>query len=197
MKKAPTTNQLLQLTQRELQKMTEKELRQAVSIVRSTARKRYERLTESEVYSPAQQKLWQGARDGAVLPTVTSLDSTQLLNEFKRYKSFLKSKTSTVKGAKKVNRNIREKTEQAMVESGETVPEDFNWLYYYHLVDRAEDMNVAGALHYRVIKNVVYDVYSQHPNSNKEDLLSQIESRLENANRQENPTTQIYTSQYV
>lgn len=192
------TSEILKLNQRELQNLTDRELRQAVSTLRSTSRKRYERLTETDVYSPSQNALLKGAEGRtAIFTPIKDLDETQLINEFKRYKGFLQSQTSTVTGARKANKDIREKTEHAMMERGETVPDDFEWLRYYHLVDVAQKLQVAGAFHYKVVKEVVYEVYSRNVNANETDLMQEIKQRLDKQNERENQPTAIYPSRLM
>ncbi len=193
------TSEILNLNQRELQKMTDKELRQAVSTLRSTSRKRYERLVESDVYSPAQNALLKGSegRTAIFTPVAELTDTTQLINEYKRYKGFLSSKTSTVRGSRKANKYIKEQTETAMAERGETVPDGFNWLRYYHLVDVTEKLDVAGAFHYRVLKTVVDEEYSKNVDASEENIMSRVKARLEEMNERENTPSAIYPSTLV
>ena len=133
-----TTQQILSLSIRDINKMTEKELRQAVSTLRSTGRKRYERIVESEVYSPAIKSLWHGAKGDVIFPTVRGMDSTTLKNEFKRYKSFLEKKTSTVAGAKRY-----EKAQQEVVEmfASVDIPQEKVGMFW-DMVERAKDTSV-------------------------------------------------------
>lgn len=99
-----TTRTLLELPPQNIRKMSTKELRKSVSILRSTARKRYERLEKADLMTPSAKQLSKKSPSGeTVLPTITGMDRTTLLNEFRRYRTFLYSKTSTVSGAKQVN----------------------------------------------------------------------------------------------
>lgn len=108
MAKGLTTKEALKIKPHFLRKATEKQLSKIVSAIRSTARKRYERLIESEEYSPAASSLVKSAKGkGDILPSVKGMDKTQLLNEYKRLSAFLKMQSSTVTGAKQVKEHVR------------------------------------------------------------------------------------------
>ena len=102
------TKDLLDITPAKLLKMGEKELRKVVSTLRSTARKRYERLAEKGFYTVPMKTLSRkspNARD--VLPSVKNADVVTLRNEYKRFSQFLKAKTSTVGGARKAEKQAK------------------------------------------------------------------------------------------
>ncbi len=141
-----TTEQILQMNIRELEKLTPKELRQSVSTLRSTSRKRYERVVESELYSPSVESLRKSATQEIFTP-LRELADEQLINEFKRYRQFLKAPTSTVGGARKSNKKLREETKKA---TGVDFDTD-ELLHYYSLVDQARKTEVGGVIDYRII----------------------------------------------
>lgn len=112
-KKFYTLNQIMNMSQRDLMKMNEKELRKVISSERSVARKRMERLEKIEEYTPALSDL---LRSGGI-PTVKGMDKLALINEHKRYKKYLSAVTSTVTGAKKVRKQAVENLKKGLAES--------------------------------------------------------------------------------
>lgn len=171
---AMITQQLLNKTQREVTNMTEAELRKAVSVLRSTARKRYERLVESETYSPAAQYMVKSARGQYVLPTVKNLSVSELKNEYKRYKTFLQMKTSTVSGTKKAKKAQKEATETLI--GRELTDEEITDLW--QMVDELQNTDVGGVLNYKQISETVGDIMIEHPDFSKVDILDLARNRL-------------------
>lgn len=188
---AMTTQQLLNKTQREVTKMTEGELRKAVSILRSTARKRYERLVESEIYSPAAQYMVKSARGQYVLPTVKNLSVSELKNEYKRYKTFLQMKTSTVSGTKKAKKAQKEATETLI--GRELTDEEITDLW--QMVDELQNTDVGGVLNYKQISETVSDIMIEHPDFSKVDILDLARNRL--VEIYENESSNNFTSRFM
>lgn len=114
MAKGLTLKEALSISPRHLRSMSEKALRKVVSTVRSVARKRYERIIESGVYSPAAVSLVKSAKGDEVMPTVKGMDITQLRNEYKRLRGFIENKTSTITGAKETQVSFRRYTEEIL-----------------------------------------------------------------------------------
>lgn len=198
-----TTEQILQLNIRDLEKLSEKELRVAVSTLRSTSRKRYERVVESELYSPSVEALRKSATQEIFTP-LRGMDITQLRNEFKRYRGFLKSPTSTVKGARKSNKKLRETTAEV---TGVDFEDADEMLHYYSLVDQAEKTDVGGVLNYRIVKDVVEEVFNEKKSkrkSSKEEnkrfnrsVLKEVEKRLQKYYEAEENPSAIYPSRTI
>lgn len=198
-----TTEQILQLNIRELEKLTKKDLRYAVSTLRSTSRKRYERVVESEIYSPAVEALRKSATKDIFTP-IRGMDVTQLRNEFKRYRGFLKSQTSTVKGARKSNKRLREETAKV---TGVDFDDADEMLHYYSLVDQAEKTDVGGVLNYRVVKDVVEEVFNEKRSKRKtikeenkrfnRSVLKEVEKRLQKYYDEEENPSAIYPSRTI
>lgn len=186
-----TTMDIVLMGQRELQKLTEKELRQAVSTLRSSSRKRYERLIDSEIYSESVEALRKSAIGyDSVLPTIKGMDKTQLYNEFKRYKNFLLSKTSTVRGSKK-SRKAKQKVIKDI--TGVDVDAD-DMRKFYSIYDEAKQSGVGGILNYRQVMNTVAEVYDENPDWTKDKILDEVEKRLVTAYEKENSPRAIYPS---
>lgn len=177
--------------QRELQKLTESELKQAVSTLRSVARKRYERIIDSDIYSESVEALRKRAVGyDSVLPTIKGMDKTQLFNEFKRYKSFLLSKTSTVRGAKK---SQKAKAKVIKDITGVDMSAD-DMRKFYSIYDEAKQSGVGGILNYRQVMDTVAEVYYENPDWSRDKILEEVEKRLVQAYEDENSPRAIYPS---
>ena len=197
-----TTEQILQMNIKQLEKLTTQELRQSVSTLRSTSRKRYERVLESDLYSPSVESLRKSATQEIFTP-LRELADEQLINEFKRYRQFLKAPTSTVGGARKSNKKLREETQKA---TGVDFDTD-ELLHYYSLVDQARKTEVGGVLDYRIIKEVTEEVYNRRKDKRKEtkeenkrfnrSVLKEIEKRLQDIYEEENTPSAIYPSRSI
>lgn len=186
-----TSMNIALMGQRELQKLTESELRQAVSTLRNTARKRYERLIDSDIYSESVEALRKSAVGyDSVLPTIKGMDKTQLFNEFKRYKSFLSSKTSTARGAKK---SQKAKLKVIKDITGVDMNAD-DMRKFYSIYDEAKQSGVGGILNYRQVMDTVAKVYDENPDWSRDKILDEVEKRLIMAYEEENSPRAIYPS---
>lgn len=186
-----TSMNIALMGQRELQKLTESELKQAVSTLRSVARKRYERIIDSDIYSESVEALRKRAVGyDSVLPTIKGMDKTQLFNEFKRYKSFLLSKTSTVRGAKK---SQKAKAKVIKDITGVDMSAD-DMRKFYSIYDEAKQSGVGGILNYRQVMDTVAEVYDENPDWSRDKILEEVEKRLVQAYEDENSPRAIYPS---
>jgi hypothetical protein len=171
------TKDAMGYTLKQLEKIDERELRQAVSTLRSTSRKRYERLSDTELYSPAMDKLVKRSGGGEIFDPIRGMDRTQLENEYKRYRQFLKSGTSTVGGVKKANKKLREETIKATGGSFESSDE---MSQYYSLVDQAINTEVGGVLNYKRNRNAdeilhFYSLVDQASETNVGGVLTKLQ----------------------
>lgn len=113
MARTPNTQNLLKLSPIDVNKMTEQELRQAVSVLASAANKRLKRLankpmgTSSPAYQSAQKRAYIGSAGGKF--GTAGKNRNQLLNEFKSAKNFLEAKTSSVTGWTKYRSDVAKK----------------------------------------------------------------------------------------
>lgn len=200
------TKKAMGYTLKQLEKIDERELRQAVSTLRSTSRKRYERLTDTELYSPAMDKLVKRSDGGEIFEPIRKMDRTQLENEYKRYRQFLKAGTSTVGGARKANTKLKEETIEATGGSFEDADE---MLHYYSMVDQAIDTEVGGVLNYRQVKDVVAQVMDlpkfkgksqgtkeKNKRLNKR-ILKEVKKRLQKIYEDENQPRAVYPSKSI
>lgn len=185
-----TTQQLLDLSLRELTKMTDRELKQAVSTLRSTARKRYERLVNSGevVNSPAAIYL----QRGGLYPTIKGMDTVTLRNEFKRYKHFLGLKTSTVSGTKKYYKDMKEMLQATT--GDDTFNDDESLVEFWKLYDSAKNTDVGAVLNYRQVMNEVAEIYDNNSDLPTEELLQKIRERLQTVYENENTPQNVPVS---
>lgn len=189
-----TTQQILNLTQRELERMTEKELRQAVSVLRSTSRKRYERLVEADVYSQSAIALHRSSGSGGVFPTVKNMDTITLLNEQKRYKQFLTSKTSTVKGARKTQNKTKNLIED--LSGGKEFTDEEITEIFLMADELKNEMNVLQSSTDRI--SAISEVYD--PELSKEEIMTRAREKMVEIYENDNPTIGefgLYPSKYI
>lgn len=179
------TESLLNYTQRQLERMTEKELRQTVSTLRSTSRKRYERIVEADVYSQSAQALWRASGGNDIFPTIKGMDATSLLNEYKRYVSFLKSKTSTVRGAKKSTSQSKQLVEDL---SGGKEFTDEETTEIFLLADELKnEINLLQSSTDRI--SAISEVYN--PNLTKKEIMEKAREIMVNRYEEQHPTTPL------
>ncbi len=95
---------ILDLEPGELMKLDRPQLAKIVSQMSSVANKRVSRLKKSGVQSQALENVNRGGGSFGV----RGKNINQLRSEYKRARGFLQSKSSTVKGAKAVNKRIEE-----------------------------------------------------------------------------------------
>ena len=191
---ALTTTQIMNLSLKEFNKLSESDLRASTSTLRSTARKRYERLIESEIYSPAVESLHKSSvGKAAVLPTVKGMDKTQLINEFKRYKQFLSMKTSTVSGTKRSQANIRRETENIV---GRKLSES-EVVDVWKITGELIDGGIGGVMNYKQVAETVSTIMEEQPQLNDAELKNEARKRLTEIYEREQVASQIYTSQFM
>lgn len=189
-----TTQQILNLTQRELERMTEKELRQAVSVLRSTSRKRYERIVEADVYSQSAIALHRSSGNGGVFPTVKNMDSITLLNEHKRYKQFLMSKTSTVGGARKTKNKTKNLIED--LSGGKEFTDEEITEIFLMADELKNEMNVLQSSTDRI--SAISEVYD--PDLSKDEIITRARKKMVEIYENDNPTIGefgLYPSKYI
>ena len=111
--RTPNVQNILNMSPVDVNRLTEQELRKAVSILSSAANKRLKRLslkqmgTSSPAYQSAQKRSYEGSAGGKF--GVSGKNRNQLLNEFKAVKNFLEAKTSSVKGWSKYRASVAQK----------------------------------------------------------------------------------------
>ena len=193
------TKQVLNLSIKDVERMGQRELRQAVSTLRSTSRKRYERLEEREMWSPAMRGISsKSPNEDVVFPSIRGMDTTTLRNEFKRYRGFLNAPTSTVKGTKQY-----EKTQKDIITDvvGEDMTED-EVTEFWEIYEEMKESDVGGVLDYKQVMEVVGDVYEERRNPNnrkkrtKRAIKQEVKKRLNKIYEDEQLPAKVYTSKH-
>lgn len=169
------TEDFLRLTLSDIEKMTEKELRTAVSTMRSTARKRYERLQDKGLENVVRSHFKRGAPGEDPLPTVKGMDEITLRNEYTRYKRFLSADTTV----KKVAAKAKQQTDYMEEFTGKKMTEKQKDRFFT-LYDATKNSAYSNVLHYRERAQIVADVmkskeYKRKANST---MLKEIENRM-------------------
>lgn len=184
-----TTQDYLSLGLKDIIRLSEKELRKAVSTLRSTARKRYNRLFESGTvdYSPAALKLLKGG----LIPAIKGMDIKTLRNEFKRYREFLGMKTSTVSGVKKYRTNIREnlRTLTGNVNAFTTEDETDRFLSLYN---KFMDTLEGSYVDYKVVMSIVEEIYNDNQDLSDDEILNRAAERLKEVYEKEHFTSDFF-----
>lgn len=189
-----TTQQILNLTQKEIERMTEKELRKAVSVLRSTSRKRYERIVEADVYSQSAIALHRSSGSGGVFPTVKGMDTITLLNEHIRYKQFLMSKTSTVGGARKTKNKTKNLIED--LSGGKEFTDEEITEIFLMADELKNEMNVLQSSTDRI--SAISEVYN--PDLSKDEIMTRAREKMVEIYENDNPTIGefgLYPSKYI
>lgn len=185
------TSDLLNLSPYQIGKMSEKELRKVVSTIRSTARKRWERLERKGLYSPAMKAFSKKAKGfDTVLPSVKDMDMITLRNEYRRYKLFLEAQTSTVPGAKKA---MEQQTKLVNELAGRS---DLSPSEASEILSMADDLKLADEIA-RIqssTKRISAITEEYNTGKSKEEIMQDARKRLEEA--YENRVNAISTSEY-
>lgn len=187
------TEDLLKLSLEDLNNLSDTELRKVVSTMRSTARKRYERLQKAGLNKMVDTYFKKGAKNTEeLLPTVKGMDRITLLNEYARYRRFLSSKSSTVKGARQVLKQQKQFIKQE-------IDRDFNveeTLRFFDLYELAKKLEVGRVLDYNVVRDITAEVYDKNMRKSNKTILSEVEKRLQAYYENEFGTPGTNTSQF-
>lgn len=169
------TKDLLNLSPKKITSLSEKDLRKVVSTLRSTARKRYERLAEKGFYTiPMKTLSSKSPNEVDVLPEVKTLDVVSLRNEYKRYNQFLNAKTSTVSGARKAEKQARDFI-NGLAGHENFTDEEMNEIY-----KMAGDMSLTDEIS-QIVSSVdkvssVVEFYS--PNKSKKEIMKSAKRKV-------------------
>ena len=193
------TQTVLNYTIKDVERLSEKELRVAVSTLRSTARKRYERLLNADIYSPAMRGIMsKSPSTDAVFPTVRGMDTTTLRNELKRYKMFINAPTSTKAGAISYQQKQHDIITDVV---GEDLTEE-ETTEFWEIYEDMKNTGVGGVLDYKKVMEIVGDVYEERrkPSSKlkrtKRAVKQEVKKRLDKIYEDEQLPAKIYTSKH-
>ena len=197
-----TTKQIMNLTQRDLEKMTDAELRKAVSTLRSTARKRAERVKKAGLFKKGSPAVKELDRGGGLRPVATLKERSEIINEWKRYRKFLKAKTSTVKGARVYREQLRAglKKGAGLENQTDTIFDNDEQLEIFaDILDDLEESNIYE-LYYTKYMETLARAIEKIPDKSKDEIVSMVKERVDNwyeELKRENGDYGVHTSNLI
>lgn len=176
-----TVKDLLNLTPEKIIKMNEKELRKATQTLSSASNKRVKRLKERglEKVSTALQgaKRTNKNKDKSLnLFSTRGKNINQLRHEFIRNVNFLSAKTSTVKGAQVLERDVYQNL--FGVNYSKLSKKDKARLWgLFHRVTELPSYQKGGVNYYKGVK-MVKEVFAERKSKNFDELINDLTNRI-------------------
>lgn len=165
------TSAFLEMTGKAFEALSGRDLRKAVSSLRSTARKRAARLDAGGYTTPALTKL---NKEGG-LPIIKGLTESELRSEFQKYRNFLNDKTSTVSGFKSFRSDVIEGLRNKGVDIS---PENFQ--EFFEAYEELKDLDPSvenRRLKYRTMRELADTLQEGPPDF--EDLILKMQEAIE------------------
>lgn len=165
------TSAFLEMTGKAFEALSGRDLRKAVSILRSTARKRTARLNAGGYTTPALTKI---NKEGG-LPSVKGMTESELRSEFQKYRNFLNDKTSTVSGFKSFRSDVIEGLRNKGVDIS---PENFQ--EFFEAYEELKDLDPSvenRRLKYRTMRELADTLQEGPPDF--EDLILKMQEAIE------------------
>lgn len=166
--KGKNVEELSNLSLGEFSSLTRKELAKVVSRLSSTANKRIKRLEKNDINSPAYRSV--ESSGGRFSTRGKSLN--ELRSEYMRVTGFLKSKTSTVKGYKKVRKDLLQRL-GASEEDFTSDIEDKMWSVYNEMGGLSAFIQGSGDR-----QKFIYDSVIENPDASIAELINDIEDKF-------------------
>lgn len=167
-----SVKQIMSMDIKDIEQLPLKELKEIVGVMASAGNKRIDRLTDQDIPSQALSNL-SGGRF-----SVAGKDKTQLINEFRREVTFMSAKTSSVSGAKQVNKEtIETLKEQGIIDSDrELTPQEMK--DYWQIMDRLRDTNPALFVNQCLLYGD--DVYREIADGekSKDEIFNEIQEKI-------------------
>ena len=165
------TSAFLEMTGKAFEALSGRDLRKAVSTLRSTARKRAARLDAGGYSTPALTKI---NKEGG-LPSVKGMTESELRSEFQKYRNFLNDKTSTVSGFKSFRSDVIEGLRNRGVDIS---PDNFQEFFEAYEELKALDPSVENRrLKYRTMRELADTLQEGPPDF--EDLILKMQEAIE------------------
>lgn len=171
------TSTFLEMTGKAFEALSGRDLRKAVSSLRSTARKRAARLDAGGYDTPALSKL---NKEGG-LPTVKGLTESELRSEFQKYRNFLNDKTSTVSGFKSFRSDVIEGLRNRGVDIS---PENFQ--EFFEAYEELKDLDPSvenRRLKYKTMRELADTLQEGPPDF--EDLILKMQEAIQDIYEEE------------
>lgn len=159
------------LTRSDLENIPIADLRKYASQLNSAANKRGLNLDKNGLVTPATV-----IRDnsGGKFSIRGKTSREEVMEEMARAKKFLRSSTSTVKGARKHReQEVRDLEELTDAEDYEDWEDTFDWGNYYRALEHA--MEYKGYIDSERLKEKVYEIVRDNPELELDELIEQID----------------------
>lgn len=169
----------------------ERELRAITSRLVSASNKRIRRLEQKNILSPAIQSLGsKGIFTTKLSPNVSAQQRVnKLRSEFARARNFLGMKTSTIKGFRKYEENVKEefrkKTGRNL--SGADLGRVFSIL---HRLQQSGIVSGRGTIGSDVAMRLITEILSENPNLNDEEVMHKVTFQYDDY-YEDNPESQF------
>lgn len=171
------TSTLLEMTGKAFEALSGRDLRKAVSSLRSTARKRAARLDAGGYSTPALTKI---NKEGG-LPSVKGMTEFELRSEFQKYRNFLNDKTSTVSGFKSFRSDVIEGLRNRGVDIS---PENFQ--EFFEAYEELKDLDPSvenRRLKYKTMRELADTLQEGPPDF--EDLILKMQEAIQDIYEEE------------
>ena len=171
------TSTFLEMTGKAFEALSGRDLRKAVSSLRSTARKRAARLDAGGYTTPALTKL---NKEGG-LPTIKGMTESELRSEFQKYRNFLNDKTSTVSGFKSFRSDVIE----GLRNRGVDISPD-NFQEFFEAYEELKDLDPSvenRRLKYRTMRELADTLQEGPPDF--EDLILKMQEAIQDIYEEE------------
>lgn len=166
-----TVKNLLSISSSDFSKLSQKDLKKAVSVLASAGNKRLRRLEKSGVTSSAYRHITHSGGDFSI----KGKNLNQLRSEFIRAKNFLQSKGGSVTGARKIQRETISSLEKVGVTLTEKQYNDF-WEAYEKIKELSPEV-ANRRFKYGVLQNIA-DYMNDTDNMDVDDIVSTIYENL-------------------
>ena len=160
-----SVEQITDIPWKELEKLTESQLRTVVGRLVSAGNKRMRRMEASAMKGSedAQFMFVQGGKMGTYNQlkfSTVGKDKQQLLEEFKRARSFMKSETSSLSGQKRIRKKSLEGLRNAGVDIGNLSPANYD--RFWKAYEKLKELNPKIAeknFKYEILEKMAKRVY--------------------------------------
>ena len=174
---AKSTKELLTLDLGDFLSMNRRELSKVVSTLSSAANKRVRRMEQQEIESPAYLKMKEsGGYFGS-----KGKDLNELRAEYMRVSGFLRAKTSSLSGYKKVKSDMYKRLG---MKKGETIPEEQLKAFWtaYNEAEPSLNQFIKGS---EELQKIAYSVWSGNTEMNGNELENAIREILDEQKRED------------
>lgn len=174
--KGKSVDDILNMSLKELNKMSESQLKTIVGRLVSAGNKRLRRYQEKKGKLPTGAK--EKTYDEMKFSTVGK-DKSDLMEEFKRAKTFLQGETSSLTGAKKVERNVRKELKKYGVDLSDLTEEQYDdfWEIYKKLREKNKKIAYNRELKYNVFDNIK-SIMGDAEDLDIDEIVAQMDSEL-------------------